>query len=1283
VSFRVGDLVGERFSIDALAGRGGMGSVFRATDRTTSAHVALKALNADAATDEAMRARFLREARVLASMDHPAIVRHVEHGITDDGVAWLAMEWLEGETLAARLKTRLLDVAGAVALGVRVARALEAAHAAGVVHRDVKPSNIVVAGQLEDAKLVDFGVARHRFADAELTTTGLAIGTANYMAPEQARGVRTIDGRADLYALGGVLFKALTGTTPFAASDLVEVLAKVLLEPAPSLRARRPEIPVALDELVRALLAKEPESRPATATEVIERLDAIDVVGVEIEEARATEPPRSLGRGEQRMMTVVLAARAIVPAKEDTFAARDDLGAIADAHGARVEILADGSVLAVLADRGPVTDLAARAARCALAMHAALPSAPMAMATGRGDDTDRLPEGEVVERAAAALRDARAGGPVHVDDVSAGLVAARFEVAGDGNGLAIVREHEHAEPIRPLLGKTVPCVGRERELVTLASIYDQCVADDVARAALVIGAAGMGKSRIHSELLRKLAAHATPPQVWIARGDERTRASTLGALRGAIRDTAGIRDGEAASIKQQKLRARVARNVAEVDRERVATFLGELVGADFDDGGSVLLQAARRDAMIMGDQVRAAWHDFVRAEADAAPLLIVLEDLHWADARTVALVDATLRSLADRPLMVLALARPDVRELFPNVWAERDVQEIRLAPLTTRAATSLVRAVLGDGVSEERASRMVALAAGNALALEELVRAAASGSTEDVPATVAALAQARFGALEEESRRVLRAGSVFGQSFWSKGVASLLGEADLSVVDARLAKLEAQELVAPALVSRFAGEREWAFRHALSADAAYAALTEDDRRLGHRLAGAWLERAGERDAIVVANHFDTGGDSARAAAAYVRAAEQALGGNDFGAAIERADRAAACGAEGELLGRARYAQTRAHLWRNENELTRARAAETIELVPRFSDVWCDAYSLAAGATTRLGDRAAFLRLADALEPALDESASSAIVAAAAAIVTNLSYYGESSKADAWLSKIGRAEGHGAWAPDTTARVARARAMRALADGNPAAFVELSAICIDALEAAGSTRSACLTRANASYGWIQLGYYDEAERLLIDAMRGAVQMDLVSVRSFVRHNYGYVLLRLGRLDEAERMEREAIVSYEKAGDERLLSGSRQYLALVLLAKNDLDGAAREARLALATCNDAAFRTYALASLAQVLLARGEHTEALEAARESAEHVDASPAEEAEIRLAYAEALEASHAHDEARTVIALARDRILARAAKIPLKYRDSFLERVPEHARTVALAAAWFSTKST
>src|SRR5262249_9597656 len=160
---------------------------------------------------------------------------------------------------------------------------------------------------------------------------------------------------------------------------------------------------------------------------------------------------------------------------------------------------------------------------------------------------------------------------------------------------------------------------------------------------------------------------------------------------------------------------------------------------------------------LMGDQTRRAWVDFIGARCAAVPLLLVLEDLHWGDLPTVRFIDEALRRLKDRPWMVLGLARPEVHELFPKLWAERDVQEIRLGELRPQAGARLVRQVLGERASVEMVARLVAQADGNAFYLEELIRAAAEGNTEALPETVLSMIQGRLEALDAEARRVLRA----------------------------------------------------------------------------------------------------------------------------------------------------------------------------------------------------------------------------------------------------------------------------------------------------------------------------------------------------------------------------------------------------------------------------------------------------------------------------------------------------------------------------------------------
>src|SRR5205085_953988 len=239
------------------------------------------------------------------------------------------------------------------------------------------------------------------------------------------------------------------------------------------------------------------------------------------------------------------------------------------------------------------------------------------------------------------------------------------------------------------LGKPTPCVGRERELVMLEGSFAECVADDVARCVLVTAPAGVGKSRLRYELLRTLRHRGDPHEVWTTRGDPMRAGSPFGLLAQIIRSAAGAQDGEPPRVQREKIRARVSRHVAQRDRVRVTQFLGEILGVSMPEEDDVQLRAARHDPILMGDQMRRAFEDWLGAECAAQPVLIVLEDLHWGDLPSVKFVDSALRTLADRPLMVLALARPEVKDLFPDIFAERGVQELRLKALSKKASEKL------------------------------------------------------------------------------------------------------------------------------------------------------------------------------------------------------------------------------------------------------------------------------------------------------------------------------------------------------------------------------------------------------------------------------------------------------------------------------------------------------------------------------------------------------------------------------------------------------------------
>jgi len=262
-------LVGSTFAghrIDGIAGRGGMGIVYRATDLALGRPVALKLISPALASDPVYRARFESECRLAAAIDHPNAVE-VFHAGRERGLLYVTMRLVDGTDLRAILRAeRRLDAGRAVGVVDQVAGALDEAHRHGLVHRDVKPGNVLLTarGGVERAYLSDFGLTKARAVPSDLTGTGLAIGTADYMAPEQARGAE-LDGRADIYALGCVLFQALTGAVPYERDSELEKLWAHIHHPPPSLLDARPDLPRELADAVACAMAKDPADRPQTA----------------------------------------------------------------------------------------------------------------------------------------------------------------------------------------------------------------------------------------------------------------------------------------------------------------------------------------------------------------------------------------------------------------------------------------------------------------------------------------------------------------------------------------------------------------------------------------------------------------------------------------------------------------------------------------------------------------------------------------------------------------------------------------------------------------------------------------------------------------------------------------------------------------------------------------------------------------------------------------------------------------------------------------------------------
>ena len=272
------------YEIVAPLGAGGMGEVYRARDVRLGREVALKVLPASVASDTDRLARFEREARAVAALNHPNIV--VLYSVEDaDAVRFLTMELVEGQTLDRHLASGRLSLAGVLDIGIALSDALAAAHAKGVVHRDLKPANVMLTpdGRI---KVLDFGLAKLTVKDAESRTAhsatrtvplsgeGLVVGTASYMAPEQVRG-EAVDSRSDLFALGVVLYELAAGRRPFAGESLADVASAILRDEPPPLATLRADLPSSLGRIVGRCLEKDPDRRFQTAKDVRDELDVL------------------------------------------------------------------------------------------------------------------------------------------------------------------------------------------------------------------------------------------------------------------------------------------------------------------------------------------------------------------------------------------------------------------------------------------------------------------------------------------------------------------------------------------------------------------------------------------------------------------------------------------------------------------------------------------------------------------------------------------------------------------------------------------------------------------------------------------------------------------------------------------------------------------------------------------------------------------------------------------------------------------------------------------------
>jgi eukaryotic-like serine/threonine-protein kinase len=798
-----GTIVRGRFRVEPFATHGGMGTVYRAYDLETGAFVALKTV----ADDPRFAERFARETRLLSELTHPATVRFVEAG-HHGSKPYLAMEWVSGCDLAEEIARGAMSLEAALTLCTTIAEALGEAHSKGIVHRDIKPKNVMLAaGDVRNPRLTDFGIARVDAATRSLTQAGTAVGTPGFMAPEQVRSADRVDARADVFSLGCVLYACVTGKNPYAAESAFAALTRVVAEEPPRLSRVWKDVPPELEETCAILMSKDPSHRPAGGDAAATLLRACAYALGERLSLRFT-PIASVSEVEQRFASAAFikfddgAERSQASSEEATvlgpsFQLTELIVQWVNGFGREPIVLGPTLVAISFSGAAPASDLATQAVACALGLAERVPAVKVVVVTARAQP-GREDLRNLSDRALLPLREAavHSGAPrVTVDETTASLVSGVFSVVPSSRGFFVVRPSETAVTLDPPSQRAFE--GRQRELALLETLANECFEDPVARAVILEGPQGIGKTRLAEE--------------WFAALKVRFPALGLIACKGVA--------------------------------------LG--VGAPLSLLANLVLRTAV-DAKASVEEKRAAVFEWMEAELARRPVLLFVEDLGFGDRTSVQLAEELVRRNAERPLLVVGTLRPETRGGFPQLWRDIGVLDFTVTPLSRTAVEKLVRKILGE-VPSELTERIVDGAEGNPFRVEEITKAVRAGNLS-FPDSVLALVEARLSTLAPEDRRLMRAASVFGEDFWSSAVASLLPELGPDEVEVRIRGLVTRDFFREEPKSLYAGERQFCFRQSLLREASYGMLCTEDRRAAHRLAADWLESTGQAAPEVLANH---------------------------------------------------------------------------------------------------------------------------------------------------------------------------------------------------------------------------------------------------------------------------------------------------------------------------------------------------------------------------------------------------------------------------------------------
>lgn len=1262
-------VIAGRFHLEKEVGAGGMGTVYRGRDLRRGDRVAVKVVRANSLE---LLKRLGREAEVLSELRHPCLVSFREWGALPDGGAFIAMEWIEGVELAQHLRPAPLGLSHALAMGLGLASALALVHSRGIIHRDIKPNNVVLRdGDPKRPVLLDFGIAALANLPSGLTVAGLAIGTPGYMAPEQVRG-EPIDERADVYGLGCLLFHTLTGNPPFVGDSAVAVVAEVLHSEPPRLADRLPNTPQALDDLMASLLAKDRAQRPADGTELLQRLSQLSAIlereqsatmGVSLQERRTialvalnfSAPPEEPAPPSDPLEQTVVDFEALPQSTTRSFVSAIPgafVPALAAEFGGVVQPRPSGRALVTFYSEASAAQAAQQAARFALQARELAPLSGVGVAIGLsvvGASID-----EALVQHAEALSDQL--GIIRTDAAVRSLLADGFEIDFSAAMFRIVRSKDAASGQRKVRG-------RERELSLLAATARSVAKAKQTEAMVLVADAGLGRTTVLQEFESREHALEPPPACIFVAGDP-------------------VRNQPLVLTRALVLRALLAYG-GSLDRAL------ELLAVDPGLGHAfpvLKLMTSRKsktqeqelrplllDPLLLEERVATAFADLLRqlGRRDGA-VTIAIDDVQLVDGASLRVLRQALAQLDGTGVFLLLTSN---RLLDPKLRAEFEPCAVmRMIPLSSVAAAEVVADQLGPNIGQSRIDDIVGVSKGHPMLLKELSRQALSSPNVDLASTtLVAAMEARVARLDPALRRVLRAASVFEGSFWESGLLHVMGDtlASAALLSSQLNKLAERDFVTQLAESRHAGEVEWRFVHTVARDASYSMLSRADRTRGHALVADWLVTVGEKDPTILARQYVFAEKHQLAAEHWLTAANQAYFHQDHAMARTLLERALASDPATEVRVNAKLTLAEILFWAGQFDEALSCTSEALAHFSWGTQGWLDAMGVAARCTLRLSQTADLTPVRSMIKAVQNNPTLAPNPRSLATLVTWCLRQQARELAVQVIDVLGAAALRNS-KDDLGGKAGhlRCRSWLAAADGDYEACLDFDSEAMHYAAQVGDRRLLATSLSDIGYDLLMLGAYEEAEANFRSAQEIATQVGLLPLVATIDHNLGLVLHRLGRDDEAITLETRALAVGRSSGDQLLLAFCEHYLGQIYLDRGEFDLAERHLESVAQGQTHPELRSAVLAKLSRLAQRKGWHGLARLRLEEALRIADPLTIEEDHQLIPVTQLLYFQETKDVVayRQKLRHTLDSLLQRANRIrDPQRRMSFLERVPDH----------------